>query len=159
MARTSAGWTHFARATDDARHELIERGWFGQYHRDPAMESDVARMAAQADRPSAPASPGAPTAQPAGLDGIGTRGDEDANWEAVKQAAHAQYEQDHAAAIWGREAPEPLDPADWQDGDAQAEVTALYVLRRAMMCGPTRDSGPFPAHIACDACRRPAHAH
>ena len=47
-------WQAYARANDDVRHHLIERGWFGQETPDNAMEQDVVgqqRLEAQDSMP------------------------------------------------------------------------------------------------------------
>lgn len=126
MARESAGWRHYAQAQDDLRHRLVDQAWFGQHHRDHAVEADVHRMERKEPEPPPPDPERNRPPDPNGLEGIGTRGDETSNWEAVKSAAHARYEQDQEAGVWDQEAPEPLDPDLWDNDRVEAELGQLY---------------------------------
>lgn len=49
MSRSAAAWRWYAEMNDDVRHQLIDRGWFGQHGRDDAFERDVAAFEAEAD--------------------------------------------------------------------------------------------------------------
>ena len=49
MAQKSGfgAWHSYARANDDVRHHLIERGWFGQETKDHPMDQSVSAAEAQ----------------------------------------------------------------------------------------------------------------
>lgn len=49
MTRAATAWQWYASINDDVRYQLIDRAWFGQYHRDPAFEQDVAQQARDVD--------------------------------------------------------------------------------------------------------------
>lgn len=89
---------HFARwyasVNDDVRHRLVEEGWYGEQTTGDAMRADVDRTIAGAD--TAPPQQfaevyGRDPQVPEALEGIGARGVENPNGEAVRDAVQDFY--------------------------------------------------------------------
>lgn len=108
MAKSDHDARWYANVNDDARHHLIERGWFGQDTQDPAMRRDVDRTIAATSQRQA--SPDAAMA--------------DQSVEAADLYGHNPEQDDGSSDFYGYETEEDVEASDLYGTDPHQDTEA-----------------------------------